>query len=379
MIVTILQESLKRGLAIVSNAVAGKSTLPVLANVLIATDGGRLKLAATNLEIGLTHWIGAEVEVEGAITLPAKLLSDVVNSLPNDKVMLTLDARTQSVKIECGRFTTNIKGIEADEFPAIMASGLTHIGGNVPPPIVTLPADLLTAALHQTVFAAVKDDSPPVLAGVLMRVNGPALFLAAADGFRLAVRLLTLPEASDGFEVIVPARALDTLTKIAVNADSVAIRLTGGGNQIMFSTDDTELSSRLIEGRFPDVERIIPTQYTTRAIVDTVALAKAVKLAAPFATASQNVIKLTMQTGEPGQIAISANASEIGDSAGEIDAAVTGEGGPISLNVAFVAELLGVIKASSIAIETQTPQSPAVIKPVGVDGYTCVIMPMSPR
>jgi DNA polymerase III subunit beta len=372
MIVTCLQESLKRGLSIVSNAVAGKGSLPVLANVLIATDGNRIKLAATNLEIGLTHWIGAQIEEEGAVTLPAKLLSDVVGGLPNEKVTLTLDTRTQSIKIACGRFTTNIKGIEADEFPTIPG-----VGGDA---ALTMPADALTEAIHQTAFSAAKDDSRPVLAGVLMRVKDASLFLAAADGFRLAVRTLTLVDAAaEAFEAIIPARALDSVTKIAAGADVVHIRRAVGGNQIVFATEATELVSRLIEGRFPDVERIIPQQYTTRAIVDTVAITKAVKLAAPFATASQNVIKLTMQPGDPGQIVISANASEIGDSAGEIDAAVSGEGGPISVNVKFALELLDVIKASSIAIETLTPQSPAVIKPVGVDGYTCVIMPMAPR
>ena len=116
---TCLQEHLKRGLATVSHAVAGKSTLPVLANVLLATDGGRLKLTATNLEIGITHWIGAQVQEEGAITVPAKLLADVVGGLPADTVTLTLDGRTQTLKVACGRFTSTIKGIQADEFPVI--------------------------------------------------------------------------------------------------------------------------------------------------------------------------------------------------------------------------------------------------------------------
>ena len=119
MLISCLQENLKRGLAVIGHAVAGKSTLPVLSNVLLSTDGGRLKLAATNLEIGITHWIGAKVEEEGAVTVPAKLFTDVISGLPNDRVNLTLDARTQTLKVECGRFVNNIKGIEADEFPTI--------------------------------------------------------------------------------------------------------------------------------------------------------------------------------------------------------------------------------------------------------------------
>jgi DNA polymerase-3 subunit beta len=374
---TVLQENLKRGLATVSHAVAGKSTLPVLSNVLLATDGGRLKLAATNLEVGITHWIGAQVFEAGAITIPAKLLADVVGGLPNDKVTLTLDARTQTVKVECGRFVSNIKGIEADEFPTIPTISDRD-------PAVRMPPELLREAIDQVAFAAATDDSRPVLAGVLVRLRDQRVILAAADGFRLATRTVQLSEPlAQSVEFIVPARALIELSRILGETEgNVGITVTPGGGQALFHTENTELVSRLIDGKFPDFERIIPQQYTTRTILDTAELTKAVKLASYFATASQNVVKLALAAGgqlEPGKLVISANAAEVGDNTGEIDALVDGESGQIALNVKYLGDALSAIKTAQVALETQTSQSPGVFKPVGQEGYVHIIMPMSIR
>ncbi|NJN17868.1 MAG: DNA polymerase III subunit beta [Oscillochloris sp.] len=374
---TVLQENLKRGLATVSHAVAGKSTLPVLSNVLLATDGGRLKLAATNLEVGITHWVGAQVIEEGAVTVPAKLLSDVVSGLPNDRVTLTLDPRTQSIKVECARFTSNIKGIEAEEFPTIPTITDRDMA-------VNLPGGVLREAIDQVVFAAASDDTRPVLAGVLVRLRDNRLILAAADGFRLATRTVTLPEPYGGpMEFIVPARALGELGRIAGESDgNVGIVMTPGGGQVLFHTENTELVSRLIDGKFPDFERIIPQQHATRSILETAELAKAVKLASYFANASQNIVRLTIEPGGelgPGRLVISANASEVGDNTGELDGMIHGEGGQIALNVKYLAEALAAMKTAQVALETQSAQSPGVFKPVGQDGYVHIIMPMSLR
>lgn len=371
-----LQENLKRGLATVSHAVAGKSTLPVLSNVLLATDGGRLKLAATNLEVGITCWIGAQVEEEGAVTVPAKLLSDVVGGLPNDKVTLTLDARTQSVHVACARFSSNIKGIEAEEFPPIPTVAERE-------PVISLPSDVLREAIDQVAFAAASDDSRPVLAGVLLRLRDSELVLAAADGFRLATRTITLPEpVSAPQEVIIPARALSELARIVGDADTVSMSVTPGGNQVLFHTDTMDLVSRLIDGKFPDFERIIPASYATRSVLDTQEMLKAVKLASYFAIASQNIVKITAEPGGelgPGKLVISANAAEVGDNTGELDSMVHGEGGQIALNVKYLVEALNAVKTAQVAFETQTPQSPGVFKPVGQEGYVHIIMPMTIR
>ncbi|MBX0327378.1 DNA polymerase III subunit beta [Oscillochloris sp. ZM17-4] len=374
---TCLQENLKRGLATVSHAVAGKSTLPVLSNVLLATDGGRLKLAATNLDVGITHWIGAQVLEEGAITVPAKLLADVVGGLPNDRVTLTLDSRTQTVKVECARFTSNIKGIEADEFPTIPTVSDRE-------PTVSLAPSALREAIDQVAFAAASDDSRPVLAGVLVRLRDNRATFAAADGFRLATRVIQLPEPIDQpQEFIVPAKSLIELSRIAADSEgNISMTITPGGSQALFHSDNTELVSRLIDGKFPDFERIIPGQYLTRSVLDTAELAKAVKLASYFANSSQNVVKLTIEPGGelgPGRVVISSNAAEVGDNTGEIDGMIHGEGGQIALNVKYLADALAAIKTAQVALETQTTQSPGVFKPVGQEGYVHIVMPMSIR
>jgi DNA polymerase-3 subunit beta len=376
-----LQENLKRGLATVSHAVASRSPLPVLTNILLTTQDGQLQLAATDLEIGITTRVGAKIEEEGAITLPAKLLTDVIGGLPNDKVTLTLDARTQSVKVECARFTSNIKGIDAEEFPNIPALDDRE-------PTITLPADALKQAIEQVALAAANDESRPVLTGVLLRLRDNVLTFAAADGYRLATRTLTLPEgaashAGDLPDFVVPARALSELARVAGDGDSnVALTVTPDGGQVLFHTDTVDLVSRLIDGKFPDFERIIPNGYTTRTLLDTQELAKAVKLASFFAVASQSIVRLTVESGgdlEPGKLIISANAAEVGDNQGEVDGIVNGDGGQIAMNVKYLAEALGVIKTPQVALETSSEKSPGVFRPVGQDDYIHIIMPMTIR
>jgi DNA polymerase-3 subunit beta len=373
---SLLQENLKRGLSIVGHAVAGKSTLPVLSNVLLTAKDGQLKLAATNLEIGITLAIGAKIDEEGAVTLPAKLLADVVGDLPKEQIHLTLDTRTQTVNLKCARFESNIKGIEADEFPIIPTVSAT--------PTTTIPPDVLREVIDRVAFAAATDENRPVLAGVLMRLNGTIATFAAADGFRLAVRTIELSEpVLEPLEVVVPARALLELAKsIGDIEDNVEITITPSGGQIVFRAGQLELASRLIDGKFPDFERIIPAQMTTRTVLETKDLAKAVKLASYFATASSNIVKMLIEPGDessPGKLTISSNAAEVGNNQGALDGMIHGEGGTLALNVKFLAEAISAIKTPQIALETQTPQNPGVFKPVGADGYLVVVMPMTVR
>ncbi len=376
-----LQENLKRGLAMVNHAISPRSPLPILANVLLATDGGRLRLAATDLESGITCWVGAKVDEEGAVTIPAKLFNDVVNNLPNDRVTLTLDARTQTVLVECGRYKTNIKGIDAEEFPPIPNATEEE-------PTFTVAPDQLQHAIQQVAFAAASDESRPVLTGVLMRLRDNQVTMAAADGYRLAIRTLNLPTGAINpapalTEFIVPARALADLARIlSDDGGEVAVTVTSGGRQVMFHNEMVNVVLRLLDGKFPDFERIIPTVYTTRAMLDTAEFLKAVKLAALFATSSQNIVKLSFEPGDdlgPGKLVISANATEVGDNQGELDGIVHGEVSQIAMNVRFLSEALTAIKVAQVAVEMQGPQSPGVFKPVGQDSYVHIIMPMTIR
>ncbi|WP_287158387.1 DNA polymerase III subunit beta [Chloroflexus sp.] len=374
---TCMQEDLKRGLAAVGHAVAGKSTLPVLANVLLATDEGRLKLTATNLEVGINRWISASITRDGAIAVPAKLLTDVVGGLPNDKVTLSLDQKTQTLRVECGRFVSNIKGVDADEFPSLPTVSAQT-------PLVSLPAEVWQEAIEQVAFAAATDESRPILTGVLVRTRDQQVTLVAADGFRLAMRMIQLSApVAHAVDCLIPARTLSELARIIGDTDAeVAMVYTPGGSHVLFHTENIEVVSRLIEGRFPDFERIIPQQYLTRMVLDSNELAKAVKLASFFAGSSQNVVKLKIEPASelaPGRVVISANAAELGDNTSELDGSVTGEGGVIALNVRFLADAIAAVHSNQIAFEMQSAQSPAVFKPVGQDGYIHIVMPMSMR
>ncbi|NJN67927.1 MAG: DNA polymerase III subunit beta [Chloroflexaceae bacterium] len=385
---TCLQEHLRKGLTTVSRAVGTRSSLPILSNVLLETDGARLKLAANDLEIGITCWIDAHIDEAGAVALPARLFNDIVSNLPPDDVHLTLDARTQTVKLECARFTSHVKGREADEFPLIPT--VTNRDA-----ALRLPADLLRQSIEQVAFAASNDDTRMALKGVLIRViknnqsGGCTIKLSATDSYRLAVRTITVPEATlpeeapSAQEFLVSARALSELARITGDSDEhVFIAVTPGEGHALFCTETTELASRLIGEKFPDFERIIPTEHTTRTLVDTQALLKAVKLASFFATADQNFVKLTIEPGDevgPGRMVISANAAEVGDNTGELDGTVQGEGGQIAMNVKFMAEALAAMGTSQVALEIQTPDKPGVFKPVGHDDYIHLIMPIRMR
>lgn len=372
-----LQENLKRGISIVSHAVPAKSTLPVLSNILLTTEGGRLRLQSTNLEIGITCWLGAKIEDNGAVTVPARLLSDFINNLPNDTITLTLDERTQTIHLQCARSEANIKGIEAEEFPTIPVVQSDQ-------PTFSIDPEVFREAINQVVFSAASDDTRPVLAGVLMRLREDTVTMAASDGFRMSIKTIELPEPVHASQdIIVPGRALSELARIIGDTDSpVEITVTPSGGQVLFHCDNVDLVSRLVDGKYPDFERIIPKQYATRSVMDRNALLQSTRQASVFASGSANIAKVTIEAGAewgPGRMTLSANAAEVGDNKSELEGQVAGEGGTIALNVKYLQEALNAMPTPQVAFETQTPQSPGVFRPVGQEGYIHVIMPMTVR
>lgn len=370
-----LQENLDRGLNIVSRAVPAKSTLPALSNVLLSSDQGRLKLAATNLEVAISCWIGAKIEEEGSITVPATLLAEFVRSLPNDKIDLSLNSRTRTVNLRCARFEANIKGLDAEEFPS-----LPSIGEGMR---ISLDAKLLHDAIAQVVFAAASDDSRPVLTGVLVTLSGDKMTLVAADGFRMAMKTAVLesPVAEEA-TVIVPARALRELGRIIADGEEpVEVSITPNRNQVLFRQGNVELVSRLIEGQFPPYERIIPPSTENRVVVSTGEFLNANRTTAIFARDNANIVRLQFTPGEegltPGKLTLSATSAEVGDNVGEIDAAITGQPSPIAFNSRYLDELLKVLeKSSQLSLEIASASSPGAFRPVGDDGYLHIIMPM---
>ena len=206
--VSVLQENLAHGLSIVSRAVSPRSTLPVLGNILLATDEGRLRLSATNLELGITCWIGAKIEEEGSTTVPARTFTDLVSTLPPDRVNMDLSVRTQNMNVRCGSSNTDLKCIDSQEFPPMPVPDLE--GG------IQLNVGDFKEMIHQVVFAASTDEARPILTGVLLTVEGNEITMATADGFRLSVRSAELSNPIDNpINAVIPARALSELARVS--------------------------------------------------------------------------------------------------------------------------------------------------------------------
>jgi len=368
-----LQENLNRGLSLVGRAAATRTTLPITNNILLASDQSRLKLAATNLEMAISCWIGAKIEEEGAITVPARLLTEFISSLPNDKIDISLSPRSKTLKLKCARFEARISGVDAKDFPPIpkIEDGIS----------TKVEADALRQAIGQVFFAAAIDESRPVLTGVDAEFDGELLTLAAADGFRLAVYKLPLAEpVKPKAKVIIPARTLSELNRLATDQEE-AITITADTNkgQILFRLKNIELVSQLVQGSFPQYNQLIPQSYTTRAVVDVSQFQMATKTAAIFARDGGGIVRLVMTPGSgttPGRLTVSARSEEIGDDVGEIDATVEGEEAKIAFNGKYLTDVLGVLREQQVALEVTTASSPGVIRPVGVDNYIHVVMPM---
>ncbi len=371
--VSILQENLSKGLSIVSRAVSSRSTLPVLANVLMNTDNGRLKLSATNLEIVVTCWVGAKIEEEGSITIPARTLSDLVNTLPSEIIEMQLDEPTQTIHIKCGRTEANIKGIDAQEFPLVPEPQKEEQ--------LLLERDVFKQMISRVVFAAASDDTRPVLTGISTKLEGDTINMAATDGFRLSITSGVFPGSVDRpIDAIIPARALSEVLRVAGDDEKpIAISMPAGRNQIIFDMGETVIVSQLIDGQFPDFQSVIPAEPLTRTVMGTAELLKACKTADIFARESSHTAKVSIEPGDEmmrGQATIAATSAETGNNIAQVDASVDGPAVEIAFNVKYMTDVLNVINEPQVAIETRTPMEPGVIKPVGEEGFVHVIMPM---
>lgn len=354
-----LQENLALGLNQVKRAVATRSILPVLSNVMLSTDNGRLKLSATDLEIGINCWIGAKVEEDGATTVPARTFIDLVNSLPPEVIDLELVKKTETLKLKCGRTKANFKGISAEEFPLIPVAENT----------MPINADLFQEMVKQVSIAAAKDESRPVLTGILLKFEQGKLTLAAADGFRLSVRSVEVP--GEDKSVIIPARALVGAARL----ECTGLQLNEG--QAIFQGEDFNLVAQLINGNFPDYNQIIPTESKTEVRIDTTSFLSACKRAWIFAREAIDFAKLEV---EPDNVRIVSTSAESGDSRDNVLATVTGEPLSIGLNVKYLIEALSVMPTGRTILKMSGPAGPIVMKSddEGLD-FIHVIMPMSIR
>jgi len=365
---SVMQENLARGLSVVSRAVSSRSTLPVLANVLLRTEDAGLKLTATNLEIGITSWVPGKIETEGSLTVPARLITDVVAGLPpGERVDLEVEGGT-TLHIRAGRYQTHLRGIDADEFPVIPSAGER--------PTTRLKQRDLRRALSEVAFAAASDEARPILTGVLTKFVGDKLTLAAADNYRIAVKTLDVLSPVEETIFVVPARSYTELMRILGDTDDpVDVMLAQAKSQVIFHVEGTELVSRLIDGQFPNYQQVLPTSHSSRAVVEREDLLKAVRLSALIASSAANVVRLKLGEDGSNGIVIAA-AADVGDAEGEVEAAIEGDPVTIAFNARYLTEALQNLSGDQLALEFSGPLSPGVLKPVEDREYVHVIMPV---
>ncbi|MBI4220386.1 MAG: DNA polymerase III subunit beta [Chloroflexi bacterium] len=371
--VTVLQENLSKALGTVGRAVPSRATLPVTLNVLLQTDSSRLKLTATNLEIAISTWVGAQVEHDGAITIPARLLTEFVNSLPNDKIQIELSDHPKGISLTCGRFQARMAGTDAEEFPPIptVSDGV----------IARVPAGELKGAIARVAMAAATDDSRPVLTGIKVEIEGEDLTLAAADGFRLGVDMVKLAKPfEDKAGFIIPAKTFQEVQRIIGGPDEeVELTVAGNKSQVLFRLSNTEIVSQLIQGNFPDYAKLIPTSTGTEATVDLPDFQQAAKAASIFARDGSGIVRLHVVPGEDGgsgKMTVASKAEELGDNVSEIDAQVKGDAAKVAFDARFLLDVLNVLDKGEVTLGTTTPSSPGVIRSKAHPGYTHVVMPM---
>ncbi len=389
------QENLAKGLSTVKTAVANRSTLPILTHILIdarASDG-RVRFAATNLDVGINAWIPGQVIEPGAIAVRARLIADFVGTLDQGQIEMTLNAQTQTLRVICGRMAANIKGIDAQEFPEMATSA-------EPKAQVLLEAKPLSEMLDRVVFAAATDEARPVLAGVFAKFDAKQLTLAAADGFRLSLQHTSIGD--DGlsihrcqsnepktthqspvefFGLVIPVKALQEVSRLCNGQlEPVKLIVASDRNQVRFVLSTSEVLSQLIDGAYPDVSRIIPQTHTSRAVVNASELLTATKMVSAFVdkNGKANGIRLEADATNRRVVVMGAHA-ECGDGVGDIDAAIEGDAFKVALQAPYLLSMLERVTAPQIAIEflqNGGQPMPVVVRPVGDEGFVHVMMPL---
>jgi DNA polymerase-3 subunit beta len=373
---TIRTEDLQRGISTVSKAVSQRSTLPVLANILIEAKDGRVKFAATNLEMGIVCWVPADIEEEGAITVPARLLSEYVGQISGKDATIEVNRKTMSLEMRSGNNNARIKGIGANEFPVVpegRGDGSVQAGALV-----------LADAIKGVVFAAAADESRPTLTGVHMLFHGETLTMACTDGFRLAVRGVVLRSSvgKDKIEVVVPASAMSEVARI-INArkdltDSDYVEIVIRETQVRFCMEGVEITSQVIDANFPNYRAIIPSGMAGSVVLRKDSIVRVLNVANLFARDSMNVVR--WQIGKD-DVVLSAESAEMGDGSGRVNAEVTGstsEPFVIAFNGRYMLDAINAMGTDKVRIDFVKPNAPGVVRPAYEQNAEalCVVMPM---
>jgi DNA polymerase-3 subunit beta len=362
------QSVLHEALQHVGRVVSGRTTLPILSNVLLEARGDRLRVVAYDMEIGAQSSVATQREEEGAITVPARVLADVVASLPSATV--EMETRERSLlRLACGRSQYNINGLPAEEYPA-----LPEVGGAV---AFEVPQGVLREMIRTTVFAVSTDETRAILTGVLLRRDQDGMRIVATDSYRLALRVIPKgdTDGTGAWEVIVPARALQELSRMLdPAATETPARIRASEQQILFEVGPYTLVSRLIEGQFPNYQRLLQQQDARwRMVLNRQELLAAIRRAAIMARAEAS--KLVFRTGE-GSLKISAESADLGQASEELPAKIEGGELEIGFNAEYLTDVLSVLESEDVTWELTGPLSPGVVKASDDPDYLYVVMPM---
>ena len=357
----VTQENLNRALGTVARVANSRGTLPILANVLIKTTNNRLSIAATNLDIAITQYIGAKVGTEGAITVPARLMQDFISSLPSTVIALELD--DSRLKISTEQYNSTINGIVADDFPVMPAIS----GGKS----WTVGAAQLKKGLQQVVFAASADESRPALTGVLIHSTGGKLYLAATDSYRLAEK--EIGESKEDVSLLVPATAMHDLLRI-IGDDAETVQVTHDEQQVLFKVDDIELVARLLEGKYPDYRKLIPASFAVEATLKRAELLNVTKVSSLFARESAGSVTLKVDEKSQ-QLSIRSVASQLGENTATAAGKITGEG-EITLNSRYLLDALQAIGADEVTFGFNGKLEATCLRGAKAGDYTHIIMPL---
>ncbi len=369
------QENLNRALVAVEKIITKNATLPILSNILLETDGGRLKISATNLEVGANYWVGAKIEQQGAVTVPARVLSSFVMRLPSAKIDIE-NGPNNTLIVKTGEVTTNIKGMDAKEFPIIPKLKER--------PLCEVKNANLKNALIATSIAVAQSEIRPEISGVLLSFDLAKNTLTAVgtDSFRLAERIIPLTPPAGGKKagqenaaVILPKNTAAELVRILDNAEKTKITLSA--NQILFEMDGISLISRLIDGKYPDYKKIIPSAFQTRIFLETEPFANSIKMASLFSDG--RLMSLSLKTNsEKSLLEVSSESGEIGSHQSKIKAKIEGGDIEVVFKHKDLLEGLSGISDEKVVLGLNTANSPAVLKPANEkSNYLYVILPLT--
>lgn len=357
----VTQENLNRALAAVARVANSRGTLPILANVLLKTYNNRLSVSATNLDIAITHFIGAKVSEEGSITIPARLMQDYVASLPNG--VINLDLNESKLKIKADKYNSVINGIVADDFPVMPAiSDGTKW---------SIPSNIFKKALQQVAFAASSDESRPVLTAIFIHSSKDSLYIASTDSYRLAEK--NLGSNNNQVSILIPASAMNDLLRVLGDDDS-QIEVTHNDQQALFKTGDIELVTRLIDGQYPDYQKLIPSAFTNQATLKKSDLVNVAKVSSLFARESAGSVTIELNK-DSNQLEIKSIASQLGENTATADAKIKG-GDSITLNSKFLIDALGVIEGETVTFGFNGKLEPTILYSPDNKDYKHIIMPL---